>query len=91
MLVEWGSLFTATASDGWIMWVRLCFMGLDTAMTVIYYLYVFEPSVQDPVQAQLYMIGLLFTAAGLGVVVGMRVGERVGAISQKDKTPNTRK
>jgi hypothetical protein len=86
VLVEWGSLLTTAASNGWFMWVRLCFMGLDIALTVIYYLYVFEPSVQDPLQAQLYMIGLLFTAAGLGVLVGMRVRERVGAgSSQKAK------
>jgi len=87
VMVDWGGLTEATS---WSVWARLCFMGLDLALTVIYYLYVFEPSVQDPLQAQLYLIGLLFTAVGLGAMVGMRVRERNGDKGKTTKAPEAK-
>ena len=73
---DWHSMISKSFEDNWFLWVRLCFMVLDVALFVVYYMYAFEPSIQDPVQAQLYIVGLLFTAAGLGVMVGMYVRQK---------------
>ena len=73
---EWGRLFSAPLQDDWFMWVRLCYMTLDITLFVLYYMYAFEPSIQDPLQAQLYVVGLLFAAVGLGVMVGVFAKER---------------
>jgi hypothetical protein len=77
LAVTTGGGVGAAADDAalWSKRARLCFMGLDLALAVVYYLYVFEPSVQDPLQAQLYMVGLLFISVGLGVLIGVRVRE----------------
>ena len=73
---EWCKLLSTPFQDNWFMWIRLCYMAFDVTLFTLYYMYAFEPSIQDPVQAQLYLVGLLFSAVGLGVMVGVFAKER---------------
>jgi hypothetical protein len=76
VISDWGGMVTKPIEDNWFAWVRLFFMAFDVSLFVVYYMYAFEPSIQDPLQAQLYVVGLLFAAVGLGVMVGAYVKEK---------------
>ena len=49
--------------------VRHVFMGADVALFVALYIIAFVPSFRDPVQAHLYLLGILFSAFCLGSFV----------------------
>jgi hypothetical protein len=51
--------------QGW-QYVRLVFIGADIGLFSIIYAYSFTPSFPTPVQAQLYLLGILFAAHCLG-------------------------
>ena len=78
---DWKSLLHAPAEDNWFMWVRVCFMALDISLFTVCYIYAFEPSIRDPLQAQLYVIGLLFPAVCVGGSVGWYVKQRNARIN----------
>ena len=73
---DWGKLVSTPLEDNWFMWIRLFFMAGDVALFVVYYMYAFEPSSQDPLQAQLYVVALLFAATGLGWMLGVYTTDR---------------
>jgi hypothetical protein len=74
---QWSELLAPWSGDtGWYIWIRLCFMALDIVLFTLCYIYAFEPSVQDPLQAQLYLIGMLFPSVCMGVMVGVFAKER---------------
>ena len=73
---NWKALVSSSVADTWFMWVRLAFMALDVTLFTLCYIHAFLPSIQDPLQAQLYIVGLLFTAACLGGTIGAYAKER---------------
>ena len=73
---EWTHLFVSSIEDTWFMWTRICFMGLDVALFTLCYLYAFQPSIRDPLQAQLYVVGLLFPSICMGIMMGVYAKER---------------
>ena len=56
-------------------------MALDISLFTVCYIYAFEPSIRDPLQAQLYVIGLLFPAVCVGGSVGWYVKQRNARIN----------
>lgn len=86
---EWTKLINSSVQDSWFMWVRLMFMALDVVLFALCYLYAFEPSIQDPVQAQLYVVGLLFPSVCMGVMVGAFAKERSAKEKQKESVTST--
>ena len=51
-------------------------MAGDVVLFVLCYMFAFEPSIQDPLQAQLYIVGLLFASIGLGCMLGAYTREK---------------
>jgi len=49
--------------------IRYAFMASDVAMFVLLYMYSFVPSCSESTQAHLYLIGILFSSAYLGIFV----------------------
>jgi len=86
---EWTKLISASPEDNWFMWIRLCFMALDVVLFTLCYLYAFEPSVQDPLQAQLYVVGLLFPSVCMGIMVGAFAKERSAKLKKAEETATT--
>jgi hypothetical protein len=77
---EWSKLLSM---DNWFLWVRLSYMALDVVLFTLCYLFAFQPSIQDPLQAHLYIIGLLFPAVCMGVMVGAFAKERGARLKSK--------
>jgi hypothetical protein len=87
---EWGALASCSPWDSdWFTWIRLIYMADDVVLFVLYYMFAFEPASQDPLQAQLYVIGLLFTATGLGWVIGVYTREKSKAKKNAPLPPST--
>ena len=85
VISDWYKLVSTPCGDNWFTWVRLFFMANDIVLFVLYYMYAFEASMQDPLQAQLFMVGLLFAATGLGVMIGGYTREKMKAVGKGDK------
>ena len=62
----WGK--TDVKGPTWI-YIRYLFMAADVALFVMLYLYAFIPSFNEPTQAHLYLLGILFSAFCLGSFV----------------------
>jgi hypothetical protein len=82
---EWDKLLKA---DNWFIWVRLFFMALDAVLFTLSYLYAFQPTFQDPLQAHFYVTVLLFSSVCMGIAVGVFAKERRAKLKE-DKEEST--
>ena len=89
VISEWRKLISTPYGKNWFMWIRLLFMALDVALFVLYYMFAFEASTQDPLQAQMYVVGILFSSTGLGWMVGSFTLERSKKTALAAKKPTT--
>ena len=80
---EWGKFLSSSFEENWFMWVRLLFMVLDVVLFTLCYLFAFQPSIRDPIQAQLYIVGLLFPAVCMGGMVGAFAKSRSAKLAEK--------
>lgn len=67
-------------------WLRFGFMALDAAFFVLLYIYSFVPSCHEPVQAHLYLLGILFSAVSLGMFVANFVRSKAAAAAALTST-----
>ena len=65
--------------------VRYAFMVADVAMFVLLYMYSFMPSCRESTQAHLYLIGILFSSACLGVFIAGFVQAKSNSLTSKQQ------
>jgi len=70
-------------------YARLAFIGSDIALCSLLYLFSFIPSFRSPIQAHLYLLGILFTSTCLGSFVAHYAKEAQERKAQEEKTAAT--
>jgi hypothetical protein len=66
--------------------VLLFFMALDAVLFTLSYLYAFQPTFQDPLQAHFYVTVLLFSSVCMGIAVGVFAKERSAELKDKEQS-----
>jgi hypothetical protein len=74
--------------QGWE-YVRLVFIGADIALFSLMYAYSFIPSFQTPIQAHLYLLGILFAAHCLGSFIAHYVKTKHALAEANPKLTST--